>query len=58
MGSSLDKFIRRCLIASGQMMFENISSLYEQYMLFLKGKQYTFLHSTVQLENWIEDKAI
>lgn len=33
-GSSIDKFLRRCLIASGQMMFEQISTLYQQYMLF------------------------
>ena len=54
----LDKFLRRCLIACGQMMFENISELYDNYIKYLKGQPYQFLHSTVQLENWAQNKAI
>ena len=38
-------------------MFEDVSSLYVQYQKFLQGLPYTFLHSTWQLENWVEHRA-
>ena len=46
-GSLLDKFLRRCLISYGQMMFENICELYAQYIKFINREPYSFLHSTV-----------
>lgn len=57
LGSQLDRFLRRCLIASGQMMFENIIWLYQNYRLFCEGKPYEYHHSTVQLENWVDSKV-
>jgi len=57
MGSQLDKFLRRCLISIGQMMFEHITDLYTQYRLYLAGEPYSYLHSTSQLENWVTHKA-
>lgn len=56
-GNQLDQFLRRCLIASGQMMFEDVSTLFVQYQKYLQGLPYTFLHSTWQLENWVEHRA-
>ena len=39
-------------------MFENISTLYQEYRRYITGEPYSYLHSTVQLENWAESKVI
>jgi hypothetical protein len=46
-GSQLDKFLRRCLIACGQMMFENIIDLYTNYSKYRRSEPYLFAHSTL-----------
>ena len=51
-GSLLDKFLRRFLISAGQMMFENITALYQSYQKYLLSQPYDFCHSTMQLENY------
>ena len=55
-GSNIDKFIRRCLIAFGQIMFEQFSSLFKAYYFFLRGQPYEYLHSTQQLEDIVSKK--
>lgn len=38
-------------------MFEQLSSLYESYFLFLRQEPYHYLHSTQQLEDLVSKKV-
>jgi len=52
-GSLIDMFLRRCIFAFSQLMFEDLQALFDSFVSYREGKLYHFKQAQIALESWV-----